>query len=104
MGLDIDEKHFYTSALATASLWPTKPGPGPLSSGSPVCSTPSTKQGITIDETDPRLRHRRGVPELHLRQHLPGGPVREQRGPPHWHQHHDLTAPRVEARSPPAGP
>ena len=44
MGLDIDEKHFYTSALATAEFvaQPEARAPGPLSSGSPVCSTPST--------------------------------------------------------------
>ena len=41
MGLDIDEKHFYTSALATAQFIATQmPGARPLSLGSPACSTP----------------------------------------------------------------
>ena len=43
MGLEVDEQHFYTSALATAEFIAAQmPGARPMSSGSPGCTTPCT--------------------------------------------------------------
>lgn len=54
MGLDIDEKHFYTSALATAQfIAPKCLGPGPLSLGSPACSTPCMNRASPLTMSPP---------------------------------------------------
>lgn len=54
MGLDIDEKHFYTSALATAEFVAhQKPGARAFVIGEPGLLNALYERGITIDETDP---------------------------------------------------
>lgn len=54
MGLDIDEKHFYTSALATAQFVSTQmPGAKAFVIGEPGLLNALYEQGITFDENDP---------------------------------------------------
>ena len=54
MGLDIDEKHFYTSALATAEFVAhQKPGARAFVIGESGLLNALYERGITIDETDP---------------------------------------------------
>lgn len=54
MGLDIDEKHFYTSALATAEFVANQmPGARAFVIGEPGLLNALYERGITIDETNP---------------------------------------------------
>ena len=54
MGLDIDEKHFYTSALATAEFVASQmPGARAFVIGEPGLLNALYERGITMDETDP---------------------------------------------------
>ena len=54
MGLDIDEKHFYTSALATAQFIATQmPGARAFVIGEPGLLNALYEQGITFDDVSP---------------------------------------------------
>lgn len=54
MGLDIDESHFYTSALATAEFLASQmPGARAFVIGEPGLLNALYERGITIDETTP---------------------------------------------------
>lgn len=54
MGLDIDEKHFYTSALATAEFIANQmPGAKAFVIGDPGLHNALYERGITLDDVDP---------------------------------------------------
>ncbi len=54
MGLDVDESHFYTSALATAKFLSTQsPGCSAYVIGAPGLLNALYESGITINDVDP---------------------------------------------------
>ena len=54
MGLDVDESHFYTSALATAQFLKTQsPGCSAYVIGAPGLSNALYEAGVTINDVDP---------------------------------------------------
>ena len=66
MGLDIDEKHFYTSALATAQFIATQmPGARAFVIGEPGLLNALYEQGITFDDVSQTMCDR-GVQQLYL--------------------------------------
>lgn len=87
MGLDVDESHFYTSALATARF---------ISSQAPGCSAyviggaglimALHDEGITMNDVDPDyVIHRRGQ-FLQLREHFKGSAAGAQGCKAHRHE------------------
>ena len=54
MGLDVDESHFYTSSLATASFIPSQtPGAKVFAIGDPGLTHALYEKGLTLDDVDP---------------------------------------------------
>lgn len=76
MGLDVDEHHFYTSALATAEFISRQsPGAHAFVIGEPGLYNALYEKGITLDDTNPDYVVIGESPNYKLRQHLQGRPA-----------------------------